>query len=511
MGKRRMRWHVVLLGGILLMLGAGCSLVRDPDPDFDYGARIRPYALCPDSPPSEDLSEECVEAVGEAFDTAKAAGMTTIDFELGWPWTSLAGRRGADHRRSYDWRYTDLMVEEAEERGMEATLMLGSTPDWVHPYLADADGPRYVPDADERIWHPPRGDVELAHWSNFVKDVVGRYEGRVSHYEIWNEPNHPPFWRPDTGSPPEAAEYAALLRTSYLAAKEVYPEAAIVSGGLSGNDLGYLRSYYEAAKAYPDAEENDYYFDVLGVHPYSLDRPPDLWNAADWNRYANVAVPEGCENRAELRSCHAVYFTGFDRLKTLMDEQGDTGKEMFFSEYGVPTAASLGTPGVGEERQALFLKRAYAKAREYDYVTGLNWYAFHSHGHDPSPWAIVDDGFESSMAYRALQEVTDSEASDAKITISLDDNVSDIQTISPRLANLSKSDVANWELWVLGDDPASSGSTPQKEQAAAPVNWDTTSMGDGNYWVMVAAYTTEGSVWASNWELVEVDNTRFEG
>lgn len=77
-------------------------------------------------------------------------------------------------------------------------------------------------------------------------------------------------------------------------------------GGLSKNNQGYLNEYYRVAKAsYPDAASHNYYFDVLGVHPYSDDRSPD--------RYAQDAISEGKYSEDDRN------FSGFARMKELME------------------------------------------------------------------------------------------------------------------------------------------------------------------------------------------------
>lgn len=71
------------------------------------------------------------------------------------------------------------------------------------------------------MWYAPKGDTELRHWSNYVRDVVEHYnKGRVSHFEVWNEPNVLPFWNPH----PNVAEYVTLLREAYLSVTDTYPK-----------------------------------------------------------------------------------------------------------------------------------------------------------------------------------------------------------------------------------------------------------------------------------------------
>ncbi len=428
---------------------------------FEYATRIRPDVL--------DDAE-----LAKALDMAKAAGVSTLDYELDWGETDLGDSGG--EKRTYDWSELDRLLEGAEARDMQVSLLLTQTPDWVHPDLAQTESRPYV-----RELTAPKGDVELQHWSDFVHDVVERYKGKVTHYEIWNEPNLSFFWRPD----PDPAEYAALLRAAYLSAKETDPEATIVFGGLSTNDLGYLNEYYEIARAsYSDAASSGYFFDVLGVHPYSADRSPD--------RYTKSAISQGNFGEVDRN------FLGFRRMKELMDNQEGSDKSLFISEYGFSTTDTW-MKAVPDYRRALYLKRAYDLARGAPYVKGLSWYAYHPNNNDTPAWAMLDENLEPGLTYKAYRQTTGAEASGVEITINRRDTVSGTYTIEPQLANLSGSDVRRWELFADG--------SWHVIQSSTPIEWDTSRTWDGRHGVMLAAYTEDGSVWPSNIATIKTDNT----
>ena len=446
-----MAFLVVAGLAILTLTGAG-----DPqDQEFEYATRIRPAAL-------NDAE------LAKVLDTAKAAGITSVDVEVVWRKVDQGDAGG--ERRTYDWSDIDRLVQGAEARGMEVTFLLLQTPDWVHPDLEQTE-----PDWQARAFTAPKGEAELQHWSNFVGDVVGRYKGRVSHYEIWNEPNHPFFWQPEPGP----AEYAALLRAAYLSAKAADPEATVVFGGLSRNDLGYLNEFYRTVKAsYPDAADQKYYFDVLDVHPYSSNRSPDqyLESKVDQEEYGEV---DG-------------NFLGFTGMKELMEEEGDSGKSLFLGEYGFST-----DPGsfkfVPDSRRALYLKRAYELAREMPYVEGLSWYAYHPNPSDSPDMAIVCRDYSPTLTYRAYRQVTGARVPSPpkSITVALPVSVSGTYSIEPKRANLRYDDIRRWELYVDG------ALVRQQFRVTAPIQWDSRSVEDGTHKVMVAAYT-ERSVWHSD-------------
>jgi hypothetical protein len=420
--------------------------------DFDYIVPIRPWHLS-----NAELAK--------AMDGAKTAGVNTIALEVTWAHVDLGDSTGKP--RTYDWYQIDRVLNAAESRDLKVTFVITQTPDWVHPHLE-----RTISEPWKRIWYPPRGSNELKHWSNFIRDLVSHCKGRVSQYQIWNEPNDSFFWRPD----PRPAEYVALARTAYLSAKGVDPQATIVLAGLSRNDLGYLAQYYHVLRSsYPNAAEHDYFFDVLGVHPYSDDRSPDA--------YHQDAIYQGEYGEVDGN------FLGFRRMKALMNNNADSGKNLLLSEYGFSTEDTW-MKAVRDSRRALYLKRAYELARSFPYVQGLSWYAYHPTRGDPMEWAIVDGNFNPTLTYRALRQVTGFESSSARVAISIPEDVSGTVSITPELHDLKLSDISYWELYV---DGALVG-----QQRTIPISWDTSRTKDGSHRVMVAAYTKEGSVWHSN-------------
>jgi len=415
-----------------------------------------------------------------SLDLAQDAGVNTISSGAVW-WYLNSGRPP----RSYDWSSLDRLVAAAEQRGMEVSLQLSGTPDWVHPNLDST-----IPDARTRRWHPPRTQQELGHWSDFVHDVVSRYKERVARYEIWNEQNISHFWKPE----PNPSEYAALLRTAYFSAKAAHPEAVVCFGGLASNDLGYLNAYYAAAERYPEAADRRYFFDVLGVHPYST-------AASDGSGIRLPISPDRVTPTAVLQGHFGEVdknFLGIRRMKAAMDGQGDAGKSIYLGEYGFPTTDTW-VKAVPDYRRALYLKRAYALARDLPYVTGLSWYYYRPSSTDGAEWSIVDSSWNTSLTYRALKQITGAESADASIKISAPDGtLSGSHGISPTLSGLEPSDISRWEIYVDG--------ALKQTATGTPVVWDTRRAANGGHQLMVAAYTADGSVWSSNSVPVTVQN-----
>ena len=343
---------------------------------FDYALGVNPSEL-------DDTQ------LATVLDKAEAAGVTSISSGATWWYLDKSPR-------SYDWSDLDRLVSGAEARRMKIKLQLAGTPDWVHPDLVNT-----VPAHSDRVWYPPREDTELHHWSNFVYDVVSRYEGRVESYEMWNEPNISDFWKPN----PNPSEYAALLRAGYLSAKNAYPDAKVTFGGLSRNDRGYLSAYYSEVKEYPEAPAKTYFFDLMNVQPYSsIPSTTDggLEEPISPDRNTSSAVFDEAYGEVDQN------FLGLKKIKIAMDDQDDPEKSIFLGEYGFSTTDTW-MKAVPDSRRALYLKVAYALASDLPYVEGMQWFTYHPTDSTGPEWSIVDADLNETLTFRALKQITGAE------------------------------------------------------------------------------------------------------
>ena len=457
-GPRRLA--AVSLIAFLLLAGCadgleGGTLRREGD--FEYALPVNPYEL-------EG------RRLDRALDMAEAAGANTI--VAGVAWWYVAPRDDPD---SYRLGPMDRLVTETRRRGMRLHLQVVGTPDWVHPDLASR-----VPEHSRRIWHPPRDPAGIRAFGGFVRLLVERYGIRVERYEVWNEPNSADFWRPG----PDPGEYAALLRAAYRGAEAANPRARVQFGGLSMNDAGYLTEYHEAARRYPDAEAHNLFFDVLGVHPYTRGGSPD--------RSPPDAVRSG--------PFGPVYetFGGISAMKSVMERQGDAHKEVFIGEFGYSTTETW-MPAVPDGRRALYLKRAYDRARGLPYVVGMSWYAFVPGDTVGEEWTILDADLEPSLTYRALRQATGVAGPGAEVDLPVPRApVSGEYLLRPDLTGAEEPGVVRWEVYVDGRLVA--------EEDRVPHPLDTRKLENGTHVLVVAAYTRDGSVWPSDPTPLEVSN-----
>jgi hypothetical protein len=223
-------------------------------------------------------------------------------------------------------------VNEALIRGLDVLLTVHRTPDWAN----GGQGTGVPPD-------DPADFAAFAGW------LAGHFRGRVSAYEVWNEPDpRQSYW---TGT---VAQYVELLRRAYVEFKRADPAAEIVLGGPSSNDAGWIAEVY-AAGAKP-------YFDVLATHPYQAvaDKPP--------------------EHEQRRRDARRHWLTDFPSVRDVMARHGDSDKEVWFTEFGWsshPNGEDLQDwqLGVSERQQAEFLVRALRHIdANYGSVTRAYWY-----------------------------------------------------------------------------------------------------------------------------------------
>jgi hypothetical protein len=125
----------------------------------------------------------------------------------------------------------------------------------------------------------PRG-LYLSHtdpantWATFVRQIVGRYAGRIDHWILWNEPdvwdpNHPGHTWGGT-----VEDFVQLMRVGYVTVKETNPNAVVHLAAVThwwdaayGRPL-YFQRFLDAVAADPTAAGNNYFFDVATLHLY---------------------------------------------------------------------------------------------------------------------------------------------------------------------------------------------------------------------------------------------------
>lgn len=186
--------------------------------------------------------DECYEVLGQS-------GVKWARCQSGWS-------RCEKKAGQYDFRWLDQV--------MERFLAVGITP-WLSLTFGNA---LYSPDARHAsaVGCPPvcYGDSAVSAWKNFVRAVVSRYRDRITHFEIWNEPDNGQFWGPGK---PSLEEYMKLVRITSAVIRSAAPRAKIIAGAFS-NPLSAI----QCLKLGLGQE-----CDILSYHTYTMF--PELYSA----------------------------------------------------------------------------------------------------------------------------------------------------------------------------------------------------------------------------------------
>lgn len=293
---------------------------------------------------------------------AQQAGADVISTDIGWEDVLPS----ADAQPQ--WQGVDLFLDAVGSRGLRVRVVLTGSPGWA---VSGSD-----PDTE---WRPPRTRAELNRWREFVRLTMQHLDGRADYVQVWTEPNQPEYF---TGGVDPAA-YARLLRATAPVVRRWAPQARLVTGGLAGNDLGYLSVLYEELPA------GERLFDLVGVHPFSGALAPDAVDPS--------AVVEGPFGPVDQT------FTGFRAVHQLMTEQGDGDVPLYLAKFGYSTEPQDLTPGTQDAERARRLPRALDLAACSPYVEAMGWYYLHPTPWDDASWTLVDRGLQPSRTFRALR------------------------------------------------------------------------------------------------------------
>jgi hypothetical protein len=229
------------------------------------------------------------------LDDQKALGSTVTRF-LPY-WSVVEASRG-----TYRWAGVDADVARIRNSGLNVLMLLGTTPEWA----------RVV--SSSNAFTAPK--VEFAdEFGEWARRLVERYATppyNVRLFEVWNEPNHAPFWR---GEPPNPEHYTVFLNAAYRAMKaqaaRMGVEITVMSGGLALgpsdgfiHPVDFLRRMYQAGAR----------MDAVAHHPYTGDQ--NSTTAPGWRlMFENVSGKT-------------------DSLRSLMKKNGDAGKPIYATETG---------------------------------------------------------------------------------------------------------------------------------------------------------------------------------
>ena len=268
------------------------------------------------------------------YELMKNSGVKWARMQTGW--IKCEKEKGV-----YDFKWLDETVDSLLAIGIQPWLSVS----FGNPLYTPVEG--YADYAEkhlgEKVPSTVRGyvgEVPMYHgkeavkgWKNYLAAMTKHFKGRVTHWEIWNEPNTAPygFWKTynlykdcnrSEFEKKCAEHYVELVRISSEEIRKADPDAKIIGGSisLSLDACFFMRNMVNAGLAK--------YIDILTFHPYGTN--PEF----------------GLEVR-------------YDNIRYELDTHGGSHIKIWQGETGMPTIQRMGLSSGNEYVQAKFLTRRY--------------------------------------------------------------------------------------------------------------------------------------------------------
>jgi hypothetical protein len=271
------------------------------------------------------------------LDMVAQDGLGVIRFDVSW--RNLEPSRGT-------FQYLDKLdqiVDAIDQRDLTAVITIDETPGWAN--------------GGQSLWVPPDDPKDYA---DFAGMLAARYAGRITAWEIWNEPDISLFWQPG----PDPVVYTKLLVAASRAIRAADPSALVIGGSIAFGNTDYVKAMYaNGAKGS---------FDALSVHPYTLKHAPD----DESDRYHSLT--------ATLDDVHAV-----------MTAQGDGNLPIWVTEFGW---ATVGLNSVSSDQRVKYLAATVPLIRARPWVKVLTMYTIDTQ--DSERYGLSTNG-QRSKAWRA--------------------------------------------------------------------------------------------------------------
>lgn len=170
-------------------------------------------------------------------------GFKWVRMDLGWAHTER-------ELGKYDFSSFDRLLKSLDEHKIRALLILDYGNRLYNP------GGSTHPDTDAA--HTPEFRRGYANWA---AAAAKHFAGRGIIWEVWNEPNHSGFWKPQ----PNVADYSALALEACKAIRQVAPNECIIGPATSTIDMAFLEGTFKAGLLH--------WWDAVSVHPYRQNAP----------------------------------------------------------------------------------------------------------------------------------------------------------------------------------------------------------------------------------------------
>lgn len=232
-------------------------------------ATMETYGVCSKVNRYADYLDECDEII--------ASGIKWVRLSPEW---KLIEPADGDYDDDYLAKL-DAIVDRLTDHGVNILFTIAYTPQWASSMPNDPQYSRYK-------------RADWSDWEDFVTFITTHYDGEITHWEMWNEPDHPSFWQSSV------QDYATLLKRGAAKARQANANDVVAMAGLSAGTNG-LGTFFDIMMSYVSPTDFDIgngsdgsveYVDMVEVERLSLTQSgPEL-----------IAGPEPIEAAATATS-----------------------------------------------------------------------------------------------------------------------------------------------------------------------------------------------------------------
>lgn len=180
----------------------------------------------------------------KAYGKLSQIGVKHVRIQSGW-------QRTERQKGVYDFEWLDAIVDQLLAIGTEPWMCLCYGNELYSENAKKVFGAVGCP--------PIHTDEERTAWQNYVRAVVTHFKGRISLYEVWNEPDGNWCWKHGVSG----REYGEFLIDTSRAVKAADPEAKVVGGAVCCGESGWLDAMLNTGAGK--------YMDALSYHAYCFD------------------------------------------------------------------------------------------------------------------------------------------------------------------------------------------------------------------------------------------------
>lgn len=132
----------------------------------------------------------------------------------------------------------------------------------------------------------PENDEQLEAYGNYVYNLVSDLKGRVTYFEVWNEPN--------LNGVEFGSQYAKMLKVAYTQAKRANPDCKIVGLVMAGASNAFMD--------YMEREDPDIYnyLDLMSFHEYTYGKAPENSSYVNTIKRCTNSIRNHCGTEKEI-------------------------------------------------------------------------------------------------------------------------------------------------------------------------------------------------------------------